>query len=72
VGTPFSISDPTQFLSTRSIERRQKQNISIIEEDLPVNPGYVSQVKMTGAKTFFTSGGGMGCWLKETLQHWLP
>jgi serine protease AprX len=55
VGTPFSISDPTQFLSTRSIERRQKQNISIIEEDLPVNPSYVSQVKMTGAKTFFTS-----------------
>jgi serine protease AprX len=55
VGTPFSISDPTQFLSTRSIERRQKQNISIIEEDLPVNPGYVSQVKTTGAKTFFTS-----------------
>jgi serine protease AprX len=33
----------------------KKQNISIIEEDLPVNPGYVSQVKTTGAKTFFTS-----------------
>lgn len=54
-GTPYTISDPTQFLSIRSIERRQKQNISLTEEDLPVNPNYVSQVKATGAKTFFPS-----------------
>lgn len=53
--TPFSISNPSAFLSQRSIDRRQKQNISIIEEDLPVTPDYVQQVKATGAKTFFTS-----------------
>ena len=54
-GTPFSITEPSQFLSARSIERRQKQNISVTEEDLPVNPDYVNQVKSAGAKTYFTS-----------------
>jgi serine protease AprX len=54
-GSPFSISEPAQFLSARSIERRQKQNIVITEEDLPVNPDYVNQVKSTGAIPFFTS-----------------
>jgi serine protease AprX len=55
VGTTYTLSEPAQFLSEKSISRRQKQNISLIEEDLPVNPTYVSQVKNTGAKTFFTS-----------------
>jgi serine protease AprX len=54
-GTPYSISDPSQFLSSKSIARRQKQGIATTEEDLPVNPSYVTQIKTTGAKTFFTS-----------------
>lgn len=54
-GTPFSISEPSQFLSNRSIARRQKQKITTTEEDLPVNPAYVNQVKSTGAITYFTS-----------------
>ncbi len=54
-GTPYSVSEPSQFLSERSIARRQNQVISITEEDLPVNPAYVAQVKATGANTFFTS-----------------
>lgn len=54
-GTPFSISDPTKFLSDKSIARREKQNIAITEEDLPVNPDYVNQVKSAGAITYFTS-----------------
>ncbi len=55
VGTPYSITSPEQFLSAKSIERRLKQGITITDEDLPVNPDYVAQVKATGAKTFFTS-----------------
>ena len=54
-GTPYSISAPSQFLSERSIARRQKQNIPVTEEDLPVNPAYVSQVTSSGATVFFTS-----------------
>ncbi len=54
-GTPYSIDKPSEYLSMRSIARRQKQNITVIEEDLPVNPSYVSQVKSSGATVFFTS-----------------
>lgn len=41
---PHSISDPTTFLSQRAIERRSRYNISITEQDLPVNPSYVQGV----------------------------
>ncbi len=66
-GTPFSISSPTQFLSARSIDRRLKQGIAITEEDLPVNPTYVAQVKTTGAKTFFTSRWWNGVLIETNL-----
>jgi len=51
----FSISNPTAFLSSKSIARRNRLGVAITEEDLPVNATYVIQVKATGAKTFFTS-----------------
>ncbi len=41
---PHSISDPTTFLSQRAIERRSRYNISITEQDLPVNPAYIQGV----------------------------
>jgi serine protease AprX len=43
-GTPYTTSNPSAFLSTRSIQRRINQNIPVITQDLPVNPSYVSQV----------------------------
>ncbi len=54
-GTLFSVSEPGKFLSAKSIERRQRQGITITVEDLPVNPGYVSQIKSAGATIFFAS-----------------
>ena len=47
--TPYSIGEPEQFLSARSIARRQAQGISIDETDLPVDPGYISAVLATGS-----------------------
>jgi serine protease AprX len=64
-GTPYSLTQPGQFLSQKSIDRRQRQNITLSEEDLPVNPLYVSQVKSTGAQTYFTSR-WMNCVLVQT------
>ena len=61
-GTSYSISRPDQFLSQRSILRRQKQNIPVLERDLPVNPAYVTQLQQTGAKIWFTSR-----WLNAVL-----
>jgi hypothetical protein len=54
-GTPYSVNSPAQFLSAKSIARRQLNKISVLEEDLPVNPDYVGQVKLVGANTFYTS-----------------
>ncbi len=47
-GSPFSIKNPSAYLSQKSIERRNKQNIAISISDLPVNPGYINQVKSLG------------------------
>lgn len=54
-GTPFTITQPQDFLSAKSIARRQHQQISITEADLPVNPAYVQQLKDNGIATYFTS-----------------
>lgn len=59
--TSFKVSNPLQFLSQKSIDRRKKENFGaangyyVIDEDLPVDGNYVAQVKATGAKVFFTS-----------------
>ena len=43
-GSPFSINDPSKYLSQRAISRRAKQNIAIDETDLPVNPSYIDSI----------------------------
>jgi serine protease AprX len=47
-GTPFSINNPSQFLSARSIERRTKQHIAVDETDLPIVPRYLDSVQLSG------------------------
>lgn len=47
-GTNFSINNPSQFLSAKSIERRNKQQISIEETDLPIPSRYIDSVRLAG------------------------
>ena len=47
--TPYSVSQPLNFLSQRAINRRNAQNIIITTQDLPVNPFYVDSVIAHGA-----------------------
>jgi serine protease AprX len=61
-GSPYSTSRPDQFLSQRSILRRQKQNIPVLERDLPVNPAYLTQLQQAGGKIWFSSR-----WLNAVL-----
>ncbi len=61
-GTPYSISQPGQFLSQRAVLRRQKQNIAVQERDLPVNPAYVKGIQQAGASVWYTSR-----WLNAVL-----
>ncbi|TAE23381.1 MAG: T9SS C-terminal target domain-containing protein [Cytophagales bacterium] len=60
--SPFSTARPEQFLSARAIARRTKQNIAVTERDLPVNPGYLSQIRATGAEVLYSSR-----WLNAAL-----
>ena len=50
-GTPFSISDPSQFLTQRSIDRRARYNIPIDQSDLPVTPAYLDSIRLSGNVT---------------------
>src|SRR3954471_20901851 len=53
--SPYSISNPSQFLSSRSVLRRAKQGIALTTRDLPVNPNYIDSVKAKGASVSYTS-----------------
>jgi len=46
--TPYSLSNPSTYLSQRAIDRRQTFGISIDSTDLPVNPAYISQIESLG------------------------
>lgn len=50
-GTPFSINNPSQYLSPKSIQRRVKQNISIDSTDLPITPRYIDSIRLAGNVT---------------------
>lgn len=47
-GSPYSISNPSAYLSPRAIQRRAIQNIPIQTDDLPVNQTYINQVSAIG------------------------
>ena len=49
-GTPFTTDRPEEFLSTRAIERRQKQHLSIDSTDLPLNPRYITSIAAEGVE----------------------
>lgn len=49
----FSLNNPSAYLSSKSLERRRKNRISITNQDLPVSQSYLNQVKATGARVLF-------------------
>lgn len=42
--SPYSIQNPSAYLSQRAIEKRERFNIPITAQDLPVNPQYKQQI----------------------------
>jgi len=42
--SPYSVNRPEEFLSPRAIAKRERFNIPIIEQDLPVNPHYIDSI----------------------------
>lgn len=51
--SPYSINNPGEFLTQRSLDRRAKYSIEITEQDIPVNPSYLEGVGATGAELLF-------------------
>ena len=54
-GTPYATSRPAEFLSSRSIQRRQRQGIAVTERDFPPNPAYIAQIRQLGATVWYGS-----------------
>ena len=66
--TPYSISQPLEFLSQKSIDRRQNQGIEIDEKDLPVDPAYIQAVRDLGEVEIIYSLKWMNAILIETTD----
>lgn len=45
---PFSISNPSQYLSNRALQRRTRYNIAIDSADMPITPRYIDSVRLSG------------------------
>ncbi len=63
--SPYSISQPSAFLSAKAIERRTKYNIAIDSTDLPVNPNYIEQVLLKGDVMYLSQSK----WLNQILIY---
>lgn len=66
--SPWSLSNPAEYLSQRALERRLKQNIAIDSLDLPVNPSYISQVLRPGVVLVHSSKWMNGITVKSVIN----
>jgi len=51
----FTIDHPEAFLSPRAIERRQKQNIAVTTQDLPITMAYQEGIEKLGVRILHNS-----------------
>ena len=52
---PFSISNPSAYLTARSILRRTRYGIVIDSTDLPITPRYIDSIRLAGAVIILNS-----------------
>ncbi|MFH0896213.1 MAG: S8 family serine peptidase [Bacteroidota bacterium] len=50
IGTPYTISNPSAFLTARSIQRRNQAGVVVTAQDLPITPAYLDSINSTGVK----------------------
>jgi serine protease AprX len=53
--TPFTLEAPDEFLSQKALERRQRQDIPLSFNDLPVTPAYIDSLITAGARVLSVS-----------------
>ncbi|RYY09723.1 MAG: hypothetical protein EOO04_37970, partial [Chitinophagaceae bacterium] len=52
---PYSISNPSAYLSQRAIDRRERYNIAIDSTDLPITPRYIDSLRAAGSVEILAS-----------------
>ena len=60
--TDYCITQPERFLSRAAIERRQRQNVAITEDDLPLSRDFFTQIAFAGGQVVAHSN-----WLKTMV-----
>lgn len=65
-GSTFSLDHPEEFVSTKSTQRRQKQNIAFTETDLPVNQTYLDALTNAGASVKYRTKWFNGALIEAT------
>ncbi len=66
--TPYSVNNPSAFLSQRAIDRRGAQYIAVDVRDLPVDPSLIAQVMNLGEVTMLGELKWMNAILIETTD----
>lgn len=67
--SPFLITAPDKFLSASAINRRLKNKIEIREQDLPVTPSYIEELKSAGAQIIYPLKWVNGVLIKEKPKN---
>lgn len=53
--SPFTISNPSAYLTARALQRRIRYSIAIDSLDLPITPRYIDSIRLAGAVTILNS-----------------
>lgn len=64
--SPYTLSNPSAYLSARAITRRISFNVAVDSTDLPVNPAYVQQIENLGVHVHCSSKWMNGLTVKLT------
>ena len=62
-GTPHSLSNPSTYLSAKSIERRTRQKLTIDSTDLPVSAVYIDSIRSVASVSILNKSK----WLNQVL-----
>src|SRR5882757_6816701 len=52
---PFSLSNPSQYLTARAISRRTQYGIALDSTDLPITPRFIDSIRLAGAVTILNT-----------------
>lgn len=66
---PYSISNPSAYLSQRAIDRRTRYNIAIDSTDLPVTPNYIDSIRLAGNVTIINISKWLNQVAIQTTDH---